>query len=81
MTPLALLQHGEAIPTLFGILFVAVGALNVVKARAVTAFNVSRRSAGTIGDQAELSPTRVVYTRLVGGLMIVVGLGLAFGLL
>lgn len=81
MTLFTLLQHGEAIPTLFGILFVAVGTLNVVKARAVTAFNVRRRSDEIIEDQVELSPTRVGYTRLLGGVMIVVGVGLAFGLL
>lgn len=65
---------------LFGLLFAAIGALNLARPRAMTAYQIRRRH-GEIDGTIEPSRTRLLFTRLMGGVGVVVGLGLAAGLI
>lgn len=80
MTVLTPLQIGDVLFPLFGLVFAAISVLNLVKPREMTAYTIRRRAGGEIDGQIGPTATRLMFTRLMGGLMIVVGLGLAFGL-
>jgi hypothetical protein len=82
MSPPVPLQFGGLlIFRLFGLLFAALGVLNVLRPREMTAYAIRRRTGGRVEGRIEPTPTRLLVTRLIGGVMAVVGLGLAFGVL
>jgi hypothetical protein len=64
---------------LFGLLFAAVGALNVLKPRAMRSYQIRRRTGGEVDGQIEPTETRLRFTRIVGGFGVLVGLALALG--
>jgi hypothetical protein len=66
---------------LFGLVFAAVGVLNLVRPRAMTAYTIRRRTGGAVEGQIEPTQARLVFTRLIGGVMVVIGFGLAAGTL
>lgn len=66
---------------LFGLVFALLGGLNLVKPREMTTYTVRRRAGGDIDGQIEPTATRLLLTRLIGGVMLLVGLGLAAGML
>ncbi len=66
---------------LFGLVFVALGVLNVLRPREMTAYAIRGRTGGSVEGHIEPTPTRLLVTRLIGGLMVIVGLGLATGFL
>ncbi len=74
------LQGGLVIFRLFGLVFAAVGALNVLRPRETTAYAIRRRT-GEVDGRIEPTRTRLLFTRLVGAAGVVIGLGLAAGLL
>lgn len=74
------LQIGGLLFQLFGLVFAIIGALNLIKPREMTAYTIRHRTAGKIEGQIEPTPTRLLFTRLMGGVMLVVGLSLALGL-
>lgn len=65
---------------LFGLLFAAIGALNLVRPRTMTAYQVRRRH-GDIDGTIEPTRTRLLFTRFMGGVGVIIGLGLAAGLI
>lgn len=79
MLPLPLQFGPPPIFRLFGLFFAAVGALNLVKPREMTSYAVKRRVGGATDGRIEPTRTRLLFTRLVGGFMILIGLGLATG--
>lgn len=80
-TVLAPLQNGfSGMFRLFGLLFAAVGALNLLRPRAMTAYQIRRRTAGQVQGQIEPTQTRLLFTRLMGGVAVVIGLGLVTGM-
>jgi len=72
---------GFVIFRLFGLVFAAIGALNLFRPREMTAYAIRRRAGGDIEGRIEPTPTRLLFTRIVGGVMVLVGLGLAAGFL
>lgn len=77
MVPLhPLLFGGFLVFRLFGLLFVALGVLNVLRPREMTAYAIRRRAGGPIDGHIEPTPTRLMFTRLFGGLMIGIGLSI-----
>lgn len=64
---------------LFGLVFAVLGLVNVLRPRAMTSYRIRRRTRGEVEGQIEPTPARLLFTRVVGGLMIVVGLALAAG--
>jgi hypothetical protein len=74
------LQVGGFLFPLFGLVFALIGALNLIRPREMTAYTLRRRTGGEIEGQIEPTPTRLLFTRLMGGVMLVIGLGLVFGL-
>ena len=82
MSPLVPLQTGGLLVfRLFGLLFAGLGALNVLRPREMTSYAIRRRSGNSIDGRIEPTPIRVLITRLLGAVMVVVGLGLALGIL
>ena len=82
MAPLVPLQIGGLVLfRLFGIVFAGLGLLNVVKPREMTAYAIRRRAGGPIDGQVEPTATRLLVTRVVGGVMVLLGAGLALGVL
>lgn len=82
MAPLVPLQIGGLVLfRLFGIVFAGLGLLNVVKPREMTAYAIRRRAGGPIEGQIEPTATRLLVTRVVGGVMVLLGAGLALGVL
>lgn len=79
MAGLSPLQIGGLLFPLFGLVFAIIGALNLVKPREMTAYTIRRRTGGEIEGQIEPTPTRLLFTRLMGGVMLVIGLGLVLG--
>ena len=82
--PAIALQVGASGPPpvfrLFGLVFAALGALNLLRPRAMTSYQIRRRTRGDVEGQIEPTPTRLLFTRVVGGLAVVIGLALAGGL-
>jgi hypothetical protein len=76
-----LLFGGLVIFRLFGLLFAAVGALNLLRPREMTAYAIRRRAGGPVDGRIEPTETRLLFTRLVGAVILVVGLGLFLGVL
>lgn len=66
---------------LFGLVFAVLGLLNLVRPRAMTAYAIRRRAGGEIEGHVEPTATRLLFTRVMGGVMVLVGLGLATGFL
>jgi hypothetical protein len=79
MVPVPLQSGFPLIFRLFGLLFVALGALNVVKPRAMTAYQIRRRTGGQIEGQIEPTQARLLFTRVIGGVFVLVGLGIVTG--
>jgi hypothetical protein len=76
-----LFAGGFVLFRLFGLVFAAVGLLNLLRPREMTAYTIRRRTAGEVDGRIEPTRTRLLLTRLFGGVGVVVGLGLALGLL
>lgn len=72
---------GLVIFRLFGLFFAAIGVLNIIRPREMTAYTIRRRAGGSIEGQIEPTAIRLHFTRLVGGMMVILGLGLAAGVL
>jgi len=66
---------------LFGLLFAALGVLNLLRPREMTAYQIRQRAGGPIDGQIEPTQTRLLFTRFIGGIMVIIGLGLVTGLL
>ncbi len=66
---------------LFGLVFAVLGGLNLVKPREMTAYTIRRRTGGEIDGQIEPTVTRLWITRLIGGVMMLVGIGMALGMI
>lgn len=82
MSPLVPLQTGGLLVfRLFGLLFAGLGALNVLRPREMTSYAIRRRSGNAIDGRIEPTPIRLLITRLLGAVMVIVGLGLALGIL
>jgi len=81
MSPLPLQSGGLLIFRLFGIVFALLGLLNLVKPRAMTAYQIRRRSGGQIEGQIEPTQARLLFTRAIGGVFVLVCIGLALGML
>ncbi|MHB9288042.1 hypothetical protein ACKVMT_13490 [Halobacteriales archaeon Cl-PHB] len=81
MSPFVPLQSGLLVFRLFGLAFAALGVLNLVKPREMTAYAIRRRAGGPVEGHIEPTATRLWFTRIIGGVMVVVGLGLAAGML
>ena len=80
--PLVPLQIGGLVLfRLFGLVFAGLGLLNVVRPREMTAYAIRRRSGGPIEGRIEPTATRLLFTRAIGGVMVLAGLGLAAGIL
>ncbi len=77
------LQFGASGPPpvfrLFGLLFAALGALNVLRPRAMTSYQIRRRTRGDVEGRIEPTRTRLLVTRVIGGVAVVVGPALAAG--
>jgi hypothetical protein len=63
---------------LFGLLFAAVGALNVWKPREMASWQFRRRY-GEVEGTIEPSDARVMLMRVFGGFFVLVGLGIFLG--
>jgi len=75
-----LLQSGPPpVFRLFGVLFAGLGLLNVVKPHEMTAYQIRRRTRGAVDGQIEPTETRLWVTRIIGVVMVAVGIGLATG--
>lgn len=75
-----ILQSGPPpIFRLFGVLFAGLGLLSVAKPREMTAYQIRRRSRGAVDGRIEPTETRLWITRIIGVVMVAVGLGLATG--
>lgn len=82
VSPLLPLQVGGFLLfRLFGLVFAGLGLLNLVRPRAMTAYAIRRRAGGEIEGHVEPTATRLLFTRVMGGVMVLVGLGLAAGFL
>ena len=82
MSPFVPLQAGGIVLfRLFGLLFAALGALNVLRPRAMTAYAIRQRTGGEIQGHVEPTPIRLLLTRVIGGVSVLLGLGLALGFL
>lgn len=81
MTVPAPLQLGGLLFPLFGLVFAVLGLLNLVRPREMTAYTVRRHAGGEVDGRIEPTRTRLAFTRLVGGVMVIVGLGMALGIL
>lgn len=82
MPPLVPLQiGGVTLFRLFGLLFAVLGLVNLLRPREMTAYAIRRQAGGGVDGHVEPTPTRLLFTRVVGGVMVVVGLGLATGFL
>jgi hypothetical protein len=82
MVPPVPLQFGGLLVfRLFGLLFAGIGLLNLLRPREMTAYAIRRRASGGIDGHIEPTQTRLLFTRLMGGVMVLVGLGLAAGAL
>ena len=82
MPPLVPLQIGGLVLfRLFGLVFAGLGLLNVFRPREMTAYAIRRRAGGPIEGRIEPTATRLLLTRVVGGVMVLVGAGLALGVL
>jgi len=82
MGPPVPLQSGMTlIFRLFGLVFAAIGALNLLKPKEMTAYAIRRRTGGQVEGHIEPTQTRLLFTRLVGAVGVVIGLGLAAGVL
>lgn len=80
--PLTPLQIGGLLLfRLFGLVFAGLGLLNLARPREMTAYAIRRRAGGGVDGHIEPTPTRLLFTRVMGGVMVVVGLGLAAGVL
>ena len=80
MAPPLPLQSGTVLVfRLFGLVFAAVGALHLLKPREMTAYQIRRRTGGDVDGRIEPTATRLLFTRLVGGFGILLGLALAAG--
>ena len=66
---------------LFGLVFAALGVLSLLRPREMTAYQMRQRAGGAIDGRIEPTQTRLLFTRLIGGVMVIIGLGLAAGLL
>lgn len=66
---------------LFGLVFLAVGVLNVVRPREMTSFAIRQRASGEIEGTIEPTGTRILFTRIVGAVMALLGLGIALGVM
>ncbi|MFC7226243.1 hypothetical protein N0B31_02425 [Salinirubellus salinus] len=64
---------------LFGLLFAAVGALNLWKPREMASWQFRRRY-GDVEGTLEPSDARVMLMRVFGGFFVLVGLGIFLGL-
>ncbi len=73
------LQSTLLVFRLFGLAFAALGVLNIVKPREMTAFAVRQRRGGPVEGRIEPTAARLWVTRIVGGLMVVFGLDMAIG--
>lgn len=80
MPAIALQAGPPPVFRLFGLAFAALGALNVLRPRAMTSYRIRRRTRGEVEGQIEPTRTRLLFTRVVGGLAVVIGLALAAGL-
>ena len=82
MPPLVPLQIGGLVLfRLFGLVFAGLGLLNVLRPREMTAYAIRRRAGGPIDGRIEPTTTRLLLTRVLGGVMVLVGAGLALGVL
>ena len=82
MPPLVPLQTGGLVLfRLFGLVFAGLGLLNVLRPREMTAYAIRRRAGGPIEGQIEPTATRLLLTRFMGGVMILLGAGLGLGVL
>jgi hypothetical protein len=82
MSALVPLQSGGlVIFRLFGLVFAAIGVLNLLRPREMTAYTIRRRAGGAIDGQIEPTQTWLLFTRLIGAVMIIIGLGLVVGAL
>lgn len=82
MAPFIPLQLGGFLLfRLFGLVFVAIGILNLVRPREMTAYVVRRRTGGELEGHIEPTATRLLFTRLMGGVMTIIGLGLFLGVI
>ena len=81
MAPLVPLQSGLLVFRLFGVVFALIGLLNLLKPRAMTAYAIRRRTGGQIQGHIEPTRTRLLFTRFVGAVGVLIGLGLATGML
>lgn len=66
---------------LFGLFFALLGALNLLRPREMTSFAIRSRTSGNIEGHIEPSPVRLLFTRIMGGIIVIIGLGLAVGVL
>ena len=81
MPPLPLQSGGLLVFRLFGVVFALIGLLNLLKPREMTAYAIRRRTGGQVQGRIEPTRTRLLFTRLVGAVGVLVGLGLATGML
>ena len=81
MPPLVPLQSGLLVFRLFGVVFALIGLLNLLKPREMTAYAIRRRAGGPVDGHIEPTQTRLLFTRLVGAVGVLIGLGLATGML
>lgn len=72
---------GLAFFRLFGLLFAVIGALHLLRPREMTAYAIRQRGGGGVDGRIEPTPIRLLFTRIMGGVGVVVGLGLAAGFL
>lgn len=72
---------GLAVFRLFGLLFAAVGALNLLRPKAMTSYQIRRRTGGEVDGQIEPTETRLLFTRIVGGAAVLLGLALFLGVI
>lgn len=80
-SPVLLQVGGSIVFPLFGLVFAVVGVLNLVRPREMTSYAIRQRAGGPVDGHVEPTPTRLLFTRLVGGVMVILGLGLASGFL
>lgn len=64
---------------LFGLLFVALGALTALRPKEMTSYRIRRRIGGDVDGEIEPTPTRLLFTRVIGVVMALMGLFFAVG--
>ena len=79
MSPLPLQFGGVLLFRLFGLLFVALGALGALRPKAMTSYRIRRRTASEVDGEIEPTPTRLLFTRVIGVVMALMGLFFAVG--